>query len=159
MSTNTLILLLILFCIGMSAAIAVIVVRQRRALKLNQQRIVGLQQMLETQYNNRVESIILIARAMADKQCEPTEGCIRLKQLLDQIEPELLKQDQYKVIALIYSSTEHMPIKEQWKQLEKKAKHKYTQHRLALEIEHAEEINAAATALVQHGFPAYQSLG
>ena len=143
----------------MSAVIAVIIVRQRRALKLNQQRIIGLQSMLEKQYNNRVESISLIARAMVDKQCEPTEGCIRLKQLLDQVEPDLLKQHEYKVIALIYSTTEHMPIKEQWKQLEKKAKHKYTQQRLVLEVEHAEEIHVAAVALVQHDFLGYQSLG
>jgi hypothetical protein len=156
MPTNTLILLLILFCIGMSVVIAAIVVRQRKALKLNQQRIVGLQNMLAKQYTHRVESIILIARAMVDKQCEPTEGCIRLKQLLDQVEPDLLKHEKYQVIAVIYSATEHMPIKEQWKQLENKAKQKYTQQRLAVEAKHAQEIHVAVLALQQHEFSGYQ---
>ena len=158
MSTNTLILLLILFCIGTVGVIIGIITRQAKASKLNQQRITDMQEMLKKQYTHRVESIDVIARAMVDKQCEITEGCIRLKQLLDRVEADLLMRDEYKVIALIYSETEHMPIKEQWKQLDKKAKQKFTQHRLALEAKHSEEIYVAVSALQQHEFLAYQSL-
>tara|TARA_B110000967_G_C18589059_1_gene413504 strand:- start:110 stop:541 length:432 start_codon:yes stop_codon:yes gene_type:complete len=135
-----------------------IITRQAKASKLNQQRITDMQEMLKKQYTHRVESIDVIARAMVDKQCEITEGCIRLKQLLDRVEADLLMRDEYKVIALIYSETEHMPIKEQWKQLDKKAKQKFTQHRLALEAKHSEEIYVAVSALQQHEFLAYQSL-
>ena len=158
MSTNTLILLLILFCIGMVGVILGIITRQAKASKLNQQRITDMQEMLKKQYTHRVESIDVIARAMVDKQCELTEGCIRLKQLLDHVEADLLMRDEYKVIALIYSETEYMPIKEQWKQLDKKAKQKFTQHRLTLEAKHSEEIHVAVSALQQHEFLAYQSL-
>ena len=159
MSTNLLILLLIVFCIGMAGVIVGILTRQRKAFKLNQKRIAGLQDMLEKQYTNRVESISVIARAMADKQCESTEGCIRLKQLLDQVEPDLLKLEEYEVIALIYSATEYMPIKEQWKQLDKSAKQKFTQQRFTLEAKHAQAIHVAVLALQQHEFKAYQNLG
>jgi len=158
MSTNTSIVLLILFCILMVGVITVIFTRQANASKRNEQRITDLQDMLKKQYTHRVESIDVIARAMVDKQCELTEGCIRLKQLLDRVEADLLRRDEYKVIALIFSETEHMPIKEQWKQLDKKAKQKFTQHRLALETKHSEEIHAAVSALQQHEFLAYQSL-
>ena len=158
MSTNTLIVLLILFCIVMVGIIVVILTREVNASKRNEQRITDLQEILKKQYTHRVESIDVIARAMVDKQCELIEGCIRLKQLLDCVEADLLRRDEYKVISLIYSETEHMPIKEQWKQLDKKAKQKFTQHRLALEAKHSEEIHVAVSALQQHEFLAYQSL-
>jgi len=134
-------------------------IRQRNALKTNQARIAGLQDMLKKQYQHRVESIGVIASAMMDKQCEYTEGCIRLKQLVEQVEPELLGQDEFKVIERIYSETEHMPIKEQWKQLDKSAKQKFTQQRLKLEAKHEAAIHAAVVALKQHQFAGYQNLG
>jgi len=159
MPTSTLMLLLIVFCVGMAGLIIWIFARQRKASKINQQRIEGLQQMLQKQYTQRVDSIGVIVRAMVDNQCEATEGCIRLKQLLDMVEPDLLLRPEYQVIALVYTSTEHMPIKDQWTQLNKQAKHKFTQQRLALEAQHADAINAAARALKQHVFLAYESLG
>ena len=67
-------------------------------------------------------------------------------------------REEYQVIALIFNETEHMPIKEQWKKLDKKAKHKFTQHRLALESTHSQDIHAAALGLQQHEFLAYESL-
>ena len=158
MSTNTLILLLVMFCIAMVVVIIRIFTRQRKASKVNQQRIEDMQAMLKKQYTHRVKSIDVITRAMADKQCELIEGCIRLKQLLDHVESDLLMREEYQVIALIFNETEHMPIKEQWRQLDKKAKHKFTQHRLALEATHSQDIHAAALALQQHEFLVYESL-
>jgi len=158
MSSSTLILLLMLFCIVMVLVITNIVYRQNQLKRINQQRILAMQDMLEKQYNNRVESIDVITRAMLDKQCELTEGCIRLKQLLDYVGSDLLELDQFQVISLMYSETEHMPIKEQWKQLDKSAKRKFSKHRLALEEEHEEAIHAALLLLKQHEFLAYKNL-
>lgn len=158
MSTHTLILLLIPFCILMVAVIARIFYVQSKAGKINQQRIEGMQDMLEKQYNHRVKSIDVITRAMIDKQCELTEGCIRLKQLLGYVESDLLNLDEYQVIDLMCTATEHMPIKEQWKQLDKAAKRKFTQHRLALEEKYAQAIHAAVVLLQQHEFVAYENL-
>ena len=132
---------------------------QRKALKQNQGRIAALQDMLKKQYANRVESIRVIVSAMLDQQCEYTEGCIRLKQLIEQVEPKLLEREDMAVIALMYSETEHMPIKEQWKELEKKAKQKFTQQRLNLETKHQADIHAAVLSLKQHEFAGYQNLG
>jgi len=132
--------------------------RQRTALKTNQARIAGLKDMLKKQYQHRVESIGVIASAMIGKQCGYTEGCIRLKQLVEQVEPEILAADEFKVIELIYSETEHMPIKEQWTQLDKTAKQKFTQQRFKLEAKHEVAIHAAVTALKKHEFAGYQNL-
>ena len=158
MSTPTLIILLTVFCITMFVVVTWFYTRQRRALKTNQARIAGLQDMLEKQYQHRVESIAVIASAMKDKQCEYTEGCIRLKQLVEQVEPDLLTQDEFSVIALVFSATEHMPINEQWQQLDKKAKRKFTQQRFALEAEHKDAIHNAVVALQNHQFAGYQNL-
>lgn len=158
MSTTTLILLFTLFCMAMLGLISWLYIRQRRAFKTNQERIFGLQEMLKKQYRHRVESIAVIASAMVDKQCEYTEGCMRLTLLLEKVEPELLQQDEFSVIALMYRETEHMPIIEQWQQLDKKAKHKFTQQRFKLEAKHEKAIHAAVTALQQHEFAGYQSL-
>ncbi len=158
MSTNTLILILMLFCIVMVLVIARIFYRQNQAHKINQQRILAMQEMLKKQYNHRVESVDVITRAMLDKQCELTEGCIRLKQLLDYVGSDLLELDQYQVISLMYRETEHMPIKEQWTQLDKSAKAKFSKHRLSLEATHEKAIHAALLALKQHEFSAYQDL-
>ena len=158
MSTPTLIILLTVFCITMFVVVTWFYTRQRRALKTNQARIAGLQDMLKKQYQHRVESIAVIASAMKDKQCEYTEGCIRLKQLVEQVEPDLLTQDEFSVIALVFSATEHMPINEQWQQLDKKAKSKFTQQRFALEAEHKDAIHKAVVALQNHQFAGYHNL-
>ena len=127
MQTPYIIPILTVFCLSMLALVAWLYTRQRKAFKTNQARIVGLQDMLKKQYQHRVESIGVIASAMKDKQCEYTEGCIRLKQLIEQVEPELLTLDEFSVIELVFRETEHMPINEQWQQLDKKAKSKFTQ--------------------------------
>ena len=159
MSTSYIITLLAAFCIVMLALVIWLYARQKKAFKANQTRILGLQEMLEKQYQHRVDSIGVIASAMKDKQCEYTEGCIRLKQLVEQVEPELLTLDAYSVIELVFTETEHMPINEQWKQLDKKAKSKFTQQRLALEAKHQDAIHTAVVALKTHQFAGYQSLG
>ena len=158
MTTPILIALLTVFCLLMFSVVVWLCTRQRKALKLNQERISNLQEMLKKQYQHRVESIGVIVSAMIDKQCDYTEGCIRLKQLVEQVEPEVLNTEPFTVIQLMFDETEHMPIKEQWKQLEKKAKNKFTQQRLALEAKHGEAIHAAVTGLRQHEFKGYQSL-
>ncbi len=60
---------------------------------------------------------------------------------------------------LVFRETEHMLINEQWQQLDKKAKSKFTQQRSALETKHKDAIHAAVVSLKTHQFAGYQSLG
>ena len=147
MPTHYMIAILTIFCLAMLFLVSWLYMRQKKAHSINEARILALQEMLQKQYQHRVESIAVIASAMKDKQCEYTEGCIRLKQLVEQVEPDLLTQDEFSVIALVFSATEHMPINEQWQQLDKKAKRKFTQQRFALEAEHKDAIHNAVVAL------------
>ena len=125
--------LLSLFCVIMLTVVLLLWRRQRTRFKDNQQRIENLQVMLQEQYQHRVDSIRVIANAMDEGQCEFTEGCIRLKMLIDQLDPTLLEREELAIISHIYAETEHMPIKEDWKQLDKKIKTKLTNERFALE--------------------------
>ena len=158
MLTPYMIPILTIFCLSMLILVGWLYMRQKKARNVNEARILGLQEMLQKQYQHRVESIGVIASAMKDKQCEYTEGCIRLKKLVEQVEPDLLTRDQFSVIALVFSATEHMPINEQWQQLDKKAKSKFTQQRFTLEAKHKDAIHKAVVALQSHQFAGYQNL-
>ena len=154
----TIIAVLSLLCMIMLKVVIYIWWRQRVRLKENQERIANLQGMLKEQYEHRLDSVRVIVNAMDEGQCEYTEGCIRLKMLLDQIAPELLQQPAYAIIETMYKETEHMPIKEDWKQLDKKVKAKLTNERFALEGQHKEAIADAVKALRAHQFDDFDTL-
>ena len=158
MPTNYMISILTIFCLSMLALVSWLYLGQKKIRNVNQTRIIALQEMFQKQYQHRVESIAVIASAMKDKQCEYTEGCIRLKKLVEQVEPSLLIRDEFSVIALVFSATEHMPINKQWQQLDKKTKSKFTQQRFALEAKHKDAIHEAVVALQSHQFADYQNL-
>jgi len=150
--------LLSLFCLIMLKVVLFLWWRQQARLKENQQRIKNLQVMLQEQYQHRVESIQIIVNAMDEGQCELTEGCIRLRMLISQIDAELLKQEKLAIIDFIYAQTEHMPIKEDWKKLDKKVKTKLTNERYALEGQHRSAIKKAVKVLKQHVFADFSTL-
>ena len=152
MKNIILIVVLSLFCLLMLKWVLSLWWRQRVRKKTNQQRIQSLQVMLQKQYEHRITSIGVIANAMEQGQCEFTEGCIRLKHLIDQTHPQLLVQDEYAIIAFINSQTEHMPIKEDWKKLDKMVQGKLTKERYALEAKYRSDIEAAVKALQAHKF-------
>ena len=160
MSQTDIVLIAVLsfLCMIMLKVVIYIWWRQRVRLQENQARIANLQGMLKEQYEHRVDSIRVIVNAMDEDQCEYAEGCIRLKMLLDQIAPELLQQPEYAIIETMYKETEHMPIKEDWKQLDKKVKAKLTNERFALEGKHKEAIAAAVKALRKHQFDDFDTL-
>ena len=160
MSQTDIVLIAVLsfLCMIMLKVVIYIWWRQRGRLQENQTRIAKLQGMLKEQYEHRVDSIRVIVNAMDEDQCEYTEGCIRLKMLLDQIAPELLQQPEYAIIETMYKETEHMPIKEDWKQLDKKVKAKLTNERFALEGQHKDAIAAAVKALGAHKFDDFATL-
>lgn len=76
-----------------------------------------------------VESIILISKAVSEKQCEISEGCWRLSVLMDSLEQYAVRLNaEFPAIFKLYNKISHMPILEARKALTKKAK-------LALDLE------------------------
>jgi len=120
--------------------------RELKALKTQQ-----LQQ--ETQQAEQrkylVDSIKVIATTMLEDQVELSEGCIRIKVLIDHLDASLHEQDAFKIFEQMYRDTEHMPTHQARKNTDKNFIHKLDQQRFALEKTHRDSIRTASAALLE----------
>lgn len=139
--------------------IAVLLMVIRRQLRTQQQEREAQQALLEEvkakaqkQRDYLIESVRVISSAMGDGQCEMTEGCIRLKKLLDHLAPYLHAHEDFAIINRMYELTKHMPILDEWKKLKLKQRVEMTQQRESLEAEHRAEIEQAAKKLSHYNF-------
>ena len=95
-----------------------------------------------------LESIKVITTAMLEEQVELSEGCIRIKVLIDHLDASLHEQESFKIFEKMYRETEHMPTHEARKQTDKNFIHKLDQQRYALEKKYRDEIHQAAKLLL-----------
>ncbi len=143
-----------LIALGLLAIIMLSAVIQRqisraRALKADQvERETAAVAALEERHQYLQESIQLVAGAILhDEKMTLTEGCIRLKVLLENYRPQLLQQEAYAVISEVHDKTSHIPIKDEWQALPKKLKRSYEQEMRALETEHQAAVEVIAREL------------
>ncbi len=101
-----------------------------------------------------IESVQVIAMAIEADQVEYSEACLRLKGLLDHIEPELLDQSPFHVFQQVHDQLQHMPTHRARQATDTRFVEKMDRERFAVEKQHADEIRRAATALRLHRFPA-----
>ena len=94
-----------------------------------------------------IESIKHIAQFMAEEQVELSEGCIRIKILLDHVAPELHEHPTFGIFNKMYLATEHMPTHEARKEADNKLIRKLDMERLKLEAENKEAIVTASKQL------------
>lgn len=114
------------------------------------------EQVLTTQINkanedmrlNATQSIKVIAQCMLDEQVELSEGCIRIKVLLDHVAPELHEDPYFKIFALVYDATRHMPTHEARKETDRKTIMKLDLERMKMEAKHKDEIMSATRQLL-----------
>ncbi|MDC0663989.1 DUF2489 domain-containing protein [Marinobacter sp. SS21] len=99
-----------------------------------------------------VESIRVLAMAIEENQVEYSEACLRLKGLLELIDPELLTQAPYQVFQQVHDQIQHMPTHQTRQDTDLKFIRKLDKDRFAIESQHAEAIQRAASALRQHPF-------
>lgn len=143
-----------LIAAGLMAIIALILLigrqlRQERARRRQQaaQEADWLAQ-FEAHQSYLRESIQLIAHALLhDRELPATEGCIRLKVLLENFRPGLLQEESLQVISEIYDKTCHIPIRDRWQALPKKLKREYRREMAQLEEQHRPAIERAARVL------------
>ncbi|WP_394175258.1 DUF2489 domain-containing protein [Thalassotalea litorea] len=124
--------------------------------KLRHQNKMHRQAALEQQRNRAekdlkvISSILIICRAMQEKQCELSEGCWRLSVLMESLdEPLKSPTEQFPAIFSLYNKISHMPILEERKKLSKKEK-------LALDLErmgYEEELEAQVFADIESLIP------
>jgi len=138
--------------LGFAAIVALswFIVGKLSLLKKHKQteQIIALEQ--QNKKNSLVESLRVLARTMIDGQLEYSEGCIRIKVLLDHLDASLHKRSEFKVFEVLYLATEHMPTHEERKKVDKRFIEKMDQQRFELEKQHREEILQAAKALLSY---------
>ena len=80
-----------------------------------------------------LSSVIIIVRAMKEKQCDISEGCWRLSVLLDSLKTTNDLNLQFPAIFELYHAIKHMPILAERKKLDKKQRMKLDFERMKLE--------------------------
>lgn len=96
-----------------------------------------------------IDSIKVIATTMLEDQVELSEGCIRIKVLIDHLDASLHEQDAFKIFEQMYRDTEHMPTHQARKNTDKNFINKLDQQRFALEKAHRDSIRSASVALLE----------
>lgn len=99
-----------------------------------------------------IESIRIIALCMIEEQVELSEGCIRIKVLLDHISPELHEQEPFTVFSTMYGATEHMPTHGARKRANKALIRQLDSERFELEKNYKDAIIEAAKAIRDYSF-------
>ena len=147
----------ILIGVGLIACVILIVVisRQLKAQRERREQIAANEQkQAERAREHRqylIDSVRLISSAVLhDEKMTMTEGCIRLKILLDNLAPQLLLQPKLVVIQEVYAQTEHIPFLDQWKALKPVAKRKFEKEMAEIESRHEQDIRAAMHELQQY---------
>lgn len=99
-----------------------------------------------------IESIRILAMAIEEDQVEYSEACLRIKGLLDHVEPGLLDEPPYRIFLEIHDSIQHMPTHRARQQTDAHFVRKMDEERFALEKQHADAIRRAATAIRHREF-------
>jgi hypothetical protein len=95
-----------------------------------------------------IQSIKIIAQCMLDDQVDLTEGCIRIKVMLDHVAPEFHQDPYFKIFSEMYAATQHMPTHQARKTTDKKQILKLDMERLDIEDANREAILAASRQLL-----------
>ncbi|MCL6416451.1 DUF2489 domain-containing protein [Aestuariirhabdus sp. Z084] len=139
-STQFFVLLGTLMILGLS----VYAIYLWRQVFRNNRRILELQQ---EQRAKLLEAITVISTTMSRGELNPTEGCIRLKVLLEKLDPELLQSPEYKVIEQMYDRSREFATHQTRKALPATERLLQDQAREALEAELKQEVQNAVLAL------------
>lgn len=98
------------------------------------------------------KDIKFIANSMVQDQCEITEGCLRIKVLMDHLDGDLQFKPEFKAIQQVFTLTSDMPTHKAYKELPRKEQFKLDKKRYKIEDEHRELVLAEAHALVSYQF-------
>ena len=79
------------------AGLSLYIIRKGRRLRQHQRAVERTRALQSERRDSMIESIRILAMTLEQEQVEPSEGCIRIKGLLDHVEPELLNHSPYDV--------------------------------------------------------------
>ncbi len=138
-----------LIALGLVAIPALTWFNYRQWMRIKQQKIT-LEEIKQHQIATRsqlIESIRILALCILEEQVELSEGCIRIKVLLDHLAPELHQEPELQIFSQIHEALAHMPTHEARASTNKRFIFKLDQQRFRLERENKSAILAGAKAL------------
>ncbi len=105
------------------------------ALQKRQQEQAAIAQQLALQQHDKkvLDSVLIITRAMQEKQCDFSEGCWRLSVLLDSLKLTSQLDQKFPAIFELYNEIKHLSILDNRKQLAKKQRMKEDYQRMTTE--------------------------
>jgi hypothetical protein len=97
-----------------------------------------------------LKSVVIIAHAMREEQCDIAEGCWRLSVLLDSLKLSEGLSEEFPAVFQLYNEIKHMPILEERKKLAKNERMKLDLQRMKAETNLSAKIIIDVTALHQY---------
>lgn len=94
--------------------------------------------------DNALENLELVASALVQGQVEVTEGCWRIKVLLEVLDPSLLARSEFRVFAEVHEETRHLHTHDARKELTARQRFAEDRHRLSVEDRLRGEVLEAA---------------
>lgn len=91
-------------------------------------------------------SLETLALVIIQEQCDPTEGCIRVKKLIDEIE-DLSDRPELSVFHEMYDEVKHFAIKEEYRNLSKQEAFKQDNLRFKIEEKYLDDLKEASERL------------
>jgi len=121
---------------------------QREARNRQAEKAARLAAQAQEHHRYLVDSVRIIAGAVLhDEKMTLTEGCIRIKVLLDNLAPQLHQHETLAVINRVYAATSHIPFLEAWKALSREERAGFEREMAHIEAEHKDEVHRAMRAL------------
>lgn len=122
---------LIIVVLGAYAVHLYLKLQAQKAKKKQQEQMLSAE--LATRRDHYRNSIRVICSAIVEEQVSLTEGAIRISMLVSQLELAEQEKNDFQVFFQLTEATSHIPILEQWKDLNKMEKLRYDQEREKLE--------------------------
>jgi len=149
MSESTLWFLVILggfICVALLVAIR----NQLAKLRAAQKDLKQAEDSLEETQLGLIESLDILCRAMIDEQVEISEGCMRIKVLLDHLDASLHNDSDYQVFNQVFELIEHMPRFAQRKEVSRRELEKLDEERFEVEQKFRTDAIRASRQLLAH---------
>lgn len=118
-----------------------------------QQEMANADNQLRQKQRELQQDIAFVARAVLAEQCEITEGVLRIHYLLSGLDPEAWHTPELEPLRRHYDATQHMPILDEYKKLDRKQQFQLDRQRWALESEHKDVIEKALQWLSHYSYP------
>ncbi len=111
----------------------------------------SLRSELAQRQEKNIKSIVILSRAVIEKQVTLTEACIRINALIQTLGLDTKVEEELSVFRQLAEATAHIPILERWKALSRNEKQKFERERESLEANFSDFVVAAAEKIVRKG--------